>query len=35
MTTPSYMLTIRCRDAIGIVAAVASALADSAPFIVE
>ena len=35
MTTPSYILTIRCRDAVGIVAAVASALAASDAFITE
>lgn len=35
MTAPSYILTIRCKDAVGIVAAVASALADSAAFITE
>jgi formyltetrahydrofolate deformylase len=35
MSTPTYILTLRCRDTIGIVAAVASALAASEAFIVE
>ena len=35
MTSHSYILTIRCRDAVGIVAAVASALAASDAFITE
>ncbi|MEN9419030.1 MAG: formyltetrahydrofolate deformylase [Pseudomonadota bacterium] len=35
MTAPSYILTVRCRDAVGIVAAVASALAASEAFIIE
>ncbi|CAD5374525.1 Formyltetrahydrofolate deformylase [Rubrivivax sp. A210] len=34
-TTPHCILTIRCRDAVGIVAAVASALASSEAFITE
>ena len=33
--TPHYILTIRCRDAVGIVAAVASALATADAFITE
>jgi formyltetrahydrofolate deformylase len=35
MTQPLYVLTIRCHDAVGIVAAVASALAASDAFITE
>jgi formyltetrahydrofolate deformylase len=35
MSPSSYILTLRCRDTIGIVAAVASALAASEAFIVE
>ena len=35
MSAPTYILTLRCRDMIGIVAAVASALAGSEAFIVE
>jgi len=34
-TAPHYILTIRCRDAVGIVAAVASALAGADAFITE
>ena len=34
MNTPNYILTLRCRDTIGIVAAVSSALAASEAFIV-
>ncbi|WP_077034873.1 formyltetrahydrofolate deformylase [Pelomonas sp. KK5] len=35
MTHPTYILTIKCRDAVGIVAAVSSALAASEAFIAE
>ncbi|MDN3922154.1 formyltetrahydrofolate deformylase [Roseateles violae] len=35
MTSPDYILTIRCRDTIGIVAAVSTALAASQAFIAE
>ena len=35
MDDPSYILTVRCRDAVGIVAAVSSALADGGAFITE
>ena len=35
MTAPTYILTIRCQDAIGIVAAVSSALSASEAFITE
>lgn len=35
MTAPTYILTFRCKDAIGIVAAISSALADSDAFITE
>ena len=33
--TPHFILTIRCKDAVGIVAAVASALATAEAFITE
>ena len=35
MNEPSYVLTVRCRDAVGIVAAVSSALAHGGAFITE
>ncbi|MCE9658249.1 MAG: formyltetrahydrofolate deformylase [Burkholderiales bacterium] len=35
MSEPAYVLTIRCRDALGIVAAVSSALAEAGAFITE
>jgi formyltetrahydrofolate deformylase len=35
MTTPHFILTIRCNDAVGIVAAVSTALAESEAFITE
>jgi formyltetrahydrofolate deformylase len=35
MNSPALVLTVRCKDQVGIVAAVASALADSAAFITE
>ena len=35
MNSPSLVLTVRCKDQVGIVAAVASALADSGAFITE
>ena len=35
MSSPSLVLTVRCHDRVGIVAAVASALADSEAFIIE
>jgi formyltetrahydrofolate deformylase len=35
MTAPSYILTLRCQDAVGLVAAVSSALASSEAFITE
>ena len=35
MSSPHFILTIRCRDTVGIVAAVSTALADSQAFITE
>lgn len=35
MNSPSLILTVRCKDQVGVVAAVASALADSKAFITE